>query len=262
MTADITSINQGNVDPCEQVNWRGDQVSVPQGSQSVFDSASVKLADLGSRKVVGDRVYRYALAAGTIPAGDAVEADLTLQYDVAATAGAIAPIGAKSVSVFCITATIAKNAFADGYLFVESGTAAGMGISYKVKSNSAATTGGTSTVVLYDPIKVAIPVADKIGVQTNIYSKCVQCTTGLAHNVVGVTPVVVASGEYFWLQTYGPCAAKGGTLTKAGPIHAAATGAVAVDVTSTAAEYQPVIGEALMACTASHGGLIFLKIAP
>jgi hypothetical protein len=260
--ADITGRYQGNVDDSDQVNWRGDQVSAPQGSQSIYDSSSVKLADLGSRKVVGDRVFRYALAAGTIAAGDVVETDLALKYPVAATAGAVAPIGAKSVSVWCITLTAAANVYEDGNLFVESGTAAGMGITYKVKSNAVGTTGAAFTVKLYDPIKVAIPVADKIGIQANPYSMCVQCTTGLAHNVVGIAPTAVTSGDYFWLQTWGPAAARGGTLTKAGLITAAVTGAVAVYIGSTAAEYQPILGEAMMACTASHAGMVYLKIAP
>jgi hypothetical protein len=260
--ADITSRYQGNVDDSDQVNWRGDQVNAPQGSQSIYDSSSVKLASLGARKVVGDRVFRYALAAGTMAAGDVAEADLTLKYPVAATLGAVAAIGAKKVSVWCITATAPVDVYADGNLFVESGTAAGMGITYKVKSNAVGTTGAAFAVTLYDPIKVAIPVVDKVGIQANLYSMCVQCTTGLAHNVVGVTPVVVASGDYFWLQTWGPAAVRGDTLVKANAISAGATGQVDKFIGSTAALYQVIIGEAMMANTASHAGMVFLRIAP
>ena len=50
--ADITVRNQGNVDGSGKVNWRGDQVSAPQGGQSIYESSSIQLAQLGARKIV------------------------------------------------------------------------------------------------------------------------------------------------------------------------------------------------------------------
>lgn len=63
--SDITVRDQGEVDDCGLVNWRGDQVAVPQGGQSIYKTSSIPLAKFGARKVVGDRVFRYALASGS-----------------------------------------------------------------------------------------------------------------------------------------------------------------------------------------------------
>jgi hypothetical protein len=94
-----------------------------------------------------------------------------------------------------------------------------------------------------------------------MYSAVVQCTTGAAANVVGVAPVTVASGDYFWLQTWGPAAMKTG---------AGATGEVAADVTGQCIAYtsaaaqaaMPGVGIAMMDIVASENGLVFVTLAP
>ena len=256
--ADITSRYQGNVDDSDQVNWRGDQVSTPQGGQSIYDSASLKLAELGARKVVGDRVFRYALAGGTIKAADVVEAQPAIELF-----GAIAttsPAGGKRVTITA-TDTRGSNVFADGMFMVGSGTASNCGYAYKVKSHPDISSAGNGVLTLYDPIKRAMDATDLAVLQANKYAGVVQCTTGAAHVIAGVAPIYVTSGEYFWLQTWGPA----GVKTAAG-----ATGAVAADATGQAITYDSAqaqaahvpIGQAMMDISASAYGIVFLQIAP
>ncbi len=256
--ADITSRYQGNVDDSDQVNWRGDQVSVPQGGQSVYDSSSIKLTELGSRKVVGDRVFRYARAGASIGAGDVAESDPETLLLV--TGGAADPAGGKQITWYAATA-MSKDTYQDGMIVVGSGTAANLGYAYKVKSHSAitATTNGTS--VLYDPIKRAVNVTDKWSIQQNVYQNCIECATGDGAHPVGVAPIAVTTGDYFWLQTWGPVGVKCG---------AGATGAVCADVTGQVIAYNSTfaqsankpIGTATMDLTASEYGIVYLQIAP
>ena len=256
--ADITSRYQGNVDDSDQVNWRGDQVNAPQGGQSVYDTASIKLTELGSRKVVGDRVFRYALAAGAIGAGDVAESQPETLLLV--TGGAADPAGAKQLTWYAATA-MSKDTYQDGVLIVGSGTAANLGYTYKVKSHNTISALTNGTLVLYDPIKRAVNVTDKMTLQQNMYQNCYECTTGDAHHPVGVAPIAVTSGDYFWLQTWGPVGVKVG---------AGATGAVCADATGQVIAYSSAfaesanapIGSATMDITASQFGIVYLQIAP
>ena len=256
--ADITSRYDGNVDDSDQVNWRGDQVTVPQGGQSIYDTSSIKLTELGSRKVVGDRVFRYALAAMAIAPGDVVEGNPGVELTSAiATANAS---GGKQIT-FTATAAITKDAFADGYITVSTGTQANLGYTYKIKSHSAIASAATGSVTLYDPIKLVMNTADKVDLQANLYGACNRCTTGIDALIVGVAPTLVTSGNYFWLQTWGPAGLK---------CAAGATGAVAADVTGQCIAYNSaqaqaahtVIGQAMCDIVASQNGMVYVTIAP
>jgi hypothetical protein len=256
--ADITSRYQGNVDDSDQVNWRGDQVAAPQGGQSIYDSSSIKLTELGSRKVVGDRVFRYALASGAIGAGDVAESQPETLLLV--TGGAANPAGGKQFTWYAATA-MSKDTYEDGMLICGSGTAANLGYAYKVKSHPAITATTNGTLTLYDPLKKAVNVTDTWTLQQNMYRNCIECTTGDAHHPVGVAPIAVTSGDYFWLQTWGPAGVKCG---------AGATGAVCADVTGQVIAYNSTfaqsanapVGNATMDITASQYGIVYLTIAP
>jgi hypothetical protein len=203
--ADIASKYQGNVSDEGQMNWRGDQVSAPQGGQSIYETSSVQLTELGSRKVVGDRVFRYALAGGTITAGLIAAMPGVDAKHIKTTIVTNANTGVRALTIV-LTTSAAANYFAEGNVIVQSGTAANIGHMYKIRSHGSIGDAGTGTFVLYDPIKVAIASnGDKVTLVPNPYSKVVALTdqTGPA---VGIAPIAVASADYFWLQTWGPCA--------------------------------------------------------
>lgn len=256
--ADITSRYDGNVEDSGLVNWRGDQTVVPSG-QSVFSSSSVKLAPLGARKVVGDRVFRYALAGGAVGAGDIAQAGAEIQIDV--TAGSAVSSGAKVFTWYAATAIVADR-FADGMLYAQSGTAANLGYAYRVKSHAAIAKTTTGTLFLYDSLKLTVNVADKWSLAQNPYSGLTECTAGTAP-ALGVAPIAVTSGDYFWLQTYGPCCIKSSAVAAAGQALApGATGQAQTYVVATTASQAQMIGISMQICTASEYGLAFLTIAP
>jgi len=257
--ADITVRNQGQVDDSGKVNWRGDQVSLTPGGQSIYDTSTVKLADLGSRKVVGDRVFRYALANGGAGAGDVCES--VPASLLAATAGTVSPAGGKTFVFYGATAVV-KGVYDEGYLHCGSGTAANLGYMYRVKHQPVCSSAGNMTLELYDPLKIAVDVVDEWSLHANIYGGVVENTDG-TELCVGVAPVLVASGEYFWLQTWGPCAVKGSATANAGiALTPGATGevydyAIGTDVSTTVP-----IGQSIQVLAASGYGMAFLTIAP
>jgi hypothetical protein len=256
--ATITSFQSGNVSNEGKVNWRGDQLAAPQGGQSIFESSSVPLAELGTRKVVGDRVFRYAQAGATINAGDVAIYGAANIINV--TAGGTSPAGGKQFTWYSATGIVADY-WAEGYVYAQSGTAANMGYMYRIKSHPASTVTTNVTLELYDPLVLTLNVTDKYSIVQNPYKGLTQSTaaTGVP---MGVAPIVVTTGDYFWLQTYGPVDVKCSAVAAVGdPVCNAATGQVAALATTDGAG-NPIIGMAMQICTNSERGLVFLQIAP
>ena len=259
--ANITVRNQGEVESSGKVNWRGDQSVVPQGGQSIYKTSSVQLAALGSRKVVGDRVFRYAKASGGAGAGDLCEFNGTVLDSV--TAGGTNVAGGKTFTWYAAT-TIGANDYAEGYLACQSGTAANMGQFYRVKSHDAIAKTCTGTLNLYDELKITADIVDEWILGKNMYASVVECTSGASHIPIGVAPVAVTTNDYFWLQTWGPCMVKAGTAAALGELLIAdATGQVTnLDNKSSGGDTMMVLGQAMMVHTASENGLAFIQIAP
>ena len=258
--ADITVRNQGQVDNSGKVNWRGDQVTVPQGGQSIYDTSTIKQTDLGSRKVVGDRVFRYALANGAAGAGDVCESvPISL---LAVTGGTANPAGGKIFTFYFATANVA-GLYNEGYLHCGSGTAANLGYMYRVKNQPAVGATSEAELELYDPLKKAVDVVDEWSLTANMYGGVVENTDG-TELVVGVAPVLVASGDYFWLQTWGPCAIKGSASANAGiALSPGATGEVYDYVVGTTAKTSAIcVGQSMQVLAASEYGMAFITIAP
>lgn len=263
--ADITVRNQGNVSDEGLVNWRGDQMTITPGDQSVYDSSTVQLADLGARKVVGDRIFRYGQAGGTINPSEVVQVQgtgvLPAQL-ISVTAGTVNQAGGRIFNFYFAT-SYAANAWAEGYLYSQSGTAANMGQHYRIKSH--ASVGDTSKVnlVLYDPLKLTSNVTDKWSLSQNPYKYVTQNSVAAGTNIaVGVCVTPVTTGDYAWFQTWGPCNVKAGVAVSHGAnVIAATTGQVAGQTVVTGT-VPNAIGYAMQVLTVSERGLVFLTIAP
>lgn len=259
--ADITVRNQGEVEDSGKVNWRGDQVAAPQGGQSIYKTSSVQLAQLGSRKVVGDRVFRYALASGAAGSGDLCETKAT-QLD-SVTAGGTDPADGKTFTWYAAT-TIGSGDYSEGYLSCQSGTAANLGQFYRVRTHGAIAKTTNGTLYLYDTLDLVENVTDEWTLTQNPYKSVIECTTGAASIPVGVAPVAVTSSDYFWLQTWGPAMVKAGTAAAKGEaLIADVTGQVYNQkISSAGGQVFAVVGYAMQLNTASEYALAFLTIAP
>jgi len=255
--ADITAFQSGDVNNSGKVNWRGDQVAAPIG-QSIYQSSSVPLADLGARVVVGDRVFRYAQAAGTMQAGDLAQMNAVSLINV--TAGGTNPAGGKIVTFYFATSNSA-DVYTEGTVIDQSGTATNMGFAYRIKSQPIVATTSNADLVLYDPLVRALNVTDKYSIFQNPYRGLTQCTAGTAP-AMGIAPISVVSSDYFWLQTWGPSAAKVGAVALGAPILAQNTGQVLGLTGTDGGGVKTQVGYSLQLATASERGFVFLTLAP
>lgn len=268
--SDISAFQSGDFDNSGKVNWRGDQVNIPN-AQSIYKTSSVQLAELGMRLVVGDRVFRYALAAGAVNAGNWCENQQVLAESLFVNAGTFvsptsnaqaATAGNKTISIVAAT-TYAANLLAESNLIVQSGTAANTGQVFRIKSHPVAISGATLVLSLYDEINHVIQTADTWTIQMNQYNAIKQGTTGATTVAVGVAPLIVASGDYFWMQTWGPAAVKNAVATRGVSVVADVTGQVIISVSATTAGANAqILGYAMQTMTASQYGGVFLTINP
>lgn len=259
--ADIVNRNQGEVEASGKVNWRGDQVSAPH-EQGIYKTSTVQLAQLGSRKVVGDRVFRYSKAVKPITRSHAV-AQLgsagTGAGSVVLATSCSAVAGSRVVTLNNPASALAENEYAEGYLLFEDGTGhTEGGHVYRIKSHPALAVSESTTMILYDEVVTAIAATDTCRLHQNMYFQVGSATAG--NKVVGIAPVSCTTNDFLWLQTWGPCAIMGGTTISAGtPISLVASGQMTSFTTFGATPLGEMIGSV---AAISREGVAFIQIAP
>lgn len=262
--ADITVRNQGNISDEGKVNWRSGDSGVVEGDQSIFDTSSVQLAQLGQVKVVGDRVFRYAQVNATLKPGQLTQSTLVLAQG---TGGAADPSGGKTVTFFFSSAaasgTVAANFYAEGMVYFGAvGTSTQMGMGYRVKSHPIITTSGTQVLSLYEPLKYQVVTTDNLVLIANPYAGVI-VNTGTASFAAGVCPVNATTGDYVWLQTAGPAVVQNlGTGVPGTPLVATATGAIAPWLIATTGTQPAQIAISMITQTTGFPGAVWLTIEP
>jgi len=189
----------GNTQKPSAVDVNKDSMIPP--AQSIYEQSETAKGSLGTKITVGDKVFRYAkngaaaLAAGKVAcAPSLVAADQIL-------AVAVVSAGGKTITVTGGASTaITANAYQDGEAVVNAG--ANAGLTFRVKKNSAVATTATGTITLYDSLPVALNATDKVQLVLNKYAGVVVGSQAL-DTPVGVAPIAVTTGNYFWLQTAG-----------------------------------------------------------
>ena len=180
------------------------------GTNAPIDvTGTTKLHSLGTRMILEDgRVFVYAKAGGAITGtNNAVKnpEPQGVQYRAIATACAV---GGKEVTVTCAspdglagTGTIVADEFEGGYILFFTNSNTNQQIR-RIVSNTAGTTSITFT---FDrELGIAATTSDYVEAMHSPYV-AVEQTTSAWDPVVGVAPVTVADGSYFWLQTWGIC---------------------------------------------------------
>ncbi len=179
---------------------------------------------VGTQYDSGYATYRYvSVPASTAIAAGAVVGSLkqsaaaagatntgTFQFAVAAQAAAV---GATSITVTAVAAAVAANAFSGGLVHVEQSTAAGVGTTYRVLSNTAAAAAGDTFILTLfpdSPVSVAVALNDDVTVTPNDYANVLgalgqdavpaQYALGVAAAAVDADPDNV---QHAWLQTSG-----------------------------------------------------------
>jgi hypothetical protein len=228
-------------------------------AQGIYEESATQKAEIGYRILVGDRCFRYAYAGGTaLIAGTLVNAAgwMAATTEVNLTVGTAAAVGTYLVPN--VTSAAAWTTLAGGYMIVNDN--GGEGQCYKIKSSSANADTSTSTdLVLYDPIETALTTSSQVELYTSPYYD-LDISSAITDTVAGIPPIAVTANYYFWLQTWGPCAALVGATTASGDLLVPHTtnGSVAPGSVFTS----NIIGFALTAGTATEYNGIFLRIAP
>lgn len=174
---------------------------------SVADS--IQQYPFGTKYVDGDRVFKYSKFMGTMNpdlgckdtqpqavayatvAADAAQYATTIVLDVAATDG----IAGNGV--------IAVNSLAGGYCVVFD--ASSKAFTRQIASNTVTAGAAEMTITVTDPIPVAlIGDTDHIELMANPYSYLTASTSNAYGAFMGLPQLVYTSGQYGWVQNWGP----------------------------------------------------------
>jgi len=239
------------------------------GQEKVISSTKGGIA-LGTRMVFDDgRVYYRCLVGGTtLEAGTlcmAKAADASADMDL--TVALAAAVGDTTITVDLEAGAVAKNAFEDGYIYIND--ADGEGHTYKILSHPAAAGSDELIVTLYssDPVAEALVLNTSLaGLVANPYNGVIVHNTTRTNPIVGVAATQITNAYYGWLQTWGPCcvltgAAVGVLGDQAMPADTSADHGHG-EVHDMTAANQLVGTWANVAAVDTDYGFIFLTIAP
>ena len=199
----------------------------------VYTTSTTAGMQVGQQAMDSDgNLYRYGKSGAGSTAGklQVTPAPNTDHHNIAVSA-AVA-IGATEVPVTFATTAIDAGEYDGGYLVVNDGT--GEGHRYKISHTPAATAAaGAATIVLADPIKVALDTTSEVTLFHNTYLGFVEAAVE-ERRPAGVPLVDIASGSYGWVQVKGIASVLQGDNTNVGEMvvqHASTAGAV--DAAST-----------------------------
>ena len=236
-------------------------------------TGETKLHALGTRMVLPDnRVFRYAENAGTaLHAGVVVQAAAaTAADDVDVPLGAQASVGDGTITVTA-AGTIAKDHYADGFIFLNDGT--GEGTIYKIASNAAGTNGNSMVVTLVDGDTVRVATDSTAantlcGLALNTYKDVIISPTTVSNVAIGVSTTSVTADYYCWLQTWGEAAVlanAAGVIGQHVRVGGASTAGGTEDMDfDGSGENEQLIGVQMQIAptAAADYGMIFLQISP
>jgi len=168
-------------------------------------SSSTQEYPLGTRAQSADgREFVYVKAGAVdLVAGNVIQSPAIVPTHLANTPPAVA-VGAKSFSYTPGATAAAADFYAGGYLQVD--TTPGLGYTYTVEGHAAITASTAFTLLLKDPIQVALTTSSRVGLCANKYRGVIQFpVTTATGSIVGIATYVIAADEYGWLCTRGIC---------------------------------------------------------
>ncbi|MEK7180003.1 MAG: hypothetical protein AAB706_00850 [Patescibacteria group bacterium] len=233
--------------------------------QDLLTDSSTQQHALGQYAETSDgRGYRYCKvgATATVPGKLYVGADFdVVNHSPAGGLGVNAAVAIGGTDIVISTSTtLVLNELAGGFLSV--GITPGQGYTYRIKSNTATSAATLATIVLDDPLKIALTTASKVVVVQHQYNGVVVSPGAASTGVpVGVANSIITAAYFGWLQTYGPCSILSGVATSISlpgvPVSPSASTAGSV-IVSTA--ILPTVGWAMHLFTATEYNLVHLTL--
>lgn len=239
-------------------------------NQGIYEESSTQKGRLGSRLRVGDRTFYYAKLAtsANCSGGDVLCAPILIaSHQGAIIQAAAAATGANTITITAGTA-FTVNQYAEGYISVATGV--GKGQMYRIKSHPVIATAATGVITLYDSLPASVA-SGPVGFTPSLFDS-VKVGSAALGVPVGVAPIAVTTGNYFWLQTWGPAAPRHvGATVAAGALALGTLGGLANFITtgtlgatgSMPVDYNFIIGKNWsLAATADESNPVFLTILP
>jgi len=227
------------------VNRIGDTGKGSKQGQSIYEESSTAKFALGEKLELADgRVFRYTYASAAISAGLVVSTD-SAQLVALDTNGVFTAAAAGATEITLTDATLASKA-KDHYSGAYLGNVTNAE-QYRIKSNTAATSGNVVVFTLFDPIVTAVAATDDYMITGSPYGGAITATIqdGAYDRAIGVNPIGITSGYYFWLQTAGVAFVKADAATVALGDVVSLSDSVAGTVQTQDALQEPVIGQAV-----------------
>lgn len=168
-------------------------------------------------------------------------------------------VGATTITTVD-TVTVTANQYAGGWAVTTAEGGTGNGYAYLIKSHPAATA-AVVTLTLAEPIVVALSTSTQIDLVANPYNNVIVNLASATSAPIGVAVIPVTSGNYGWVQTWGP----GVVLNDATAALGVNDGISSSNATAGAVEFgvarQPNIGYAMTGIAQNENGIAFLRIS-
>jgi hypothetical protein len=194
-------------------------VRITNTDQFYNEVSAVQNYVLGSKMFVDDRIFRYSRAGGALVAPCTYRLQTDGEINAPTTWGMTSAGITINTSTIVVTPgagygvppnSIALNELAGGY--IEFWGAANAFAWRKIVSNTAIAVGvpATTTIVVDRPWDFTqAGAAGQVALHRSAYRNVIMAGSVPAlvayESAVGLTPVPVGAGSYFWLQTAGPC---------------------------------------------------------
>lgn len=182
--------------------------------QDIFEESDVQNYQLGQRYAVDRRVFHYSKAAHAISNVGAyrlaVSTDQILAVNDLLSVAPAAAEGDTEVTVAVSTfqaGVVAKDELKDGYVEIWPVAGGNQFMWRRIKSNTVVS-GGDITLTLDKPLNFDVGVGSQVTIHPNIYRAVKSAgDAGLVgyQVAVGLPPIPVTNGYFFWMQTRGPC---------------------------------------------------------
>ena len=182
-------------------------VGLDYGDETVTSTTESRGVTLGTKGLMPDgRVFRYSLAGEAITAGLMCQTPLAIANHDMDLVTAAAAVGATSIVSTLGGTAVTKDQYKGGTLYVNDG--AGEGQTFRIATHAAVSSSGDFTVPFEgkQTVKTALTASSLTGIKANPYNGTLLYNTTPDGIPTGFTPTDVASGAYFWQQTYGDAA--------------------------------------------------------
>ena len=229
--------------------------------QGILEVSTTQRTKLGTRLQVGERVFYYAQASASVGGGNVLSTIPSVaSHQSGLFAIASASAGSRTISGTS-SANVAANLYAEGYFSVSTG--ANQGHLYKIQGHNSGSAGMTFT--LYDPIIASYGTG--VGYALTPCPFKVNIGSSALSTPIGVAPVDVTSGGYFWLQTWGICNVLHTAASAAAVALKLGTGGTALAMYPAATDGPGVVGWAIakninLAATAAECDPVWLTCIP